>query len=203
MYETLNDNQKKVFDFIKTQVFNKGYPPSVREICAATGIKSTSTVHSYLSKLEELELIRRDPTKPRAIEILDDSPIASKELVDVPIIGKVTAGEPILALENIEDIFPLPVDYLHNSDVFMLIVEGESMIEAGIFDGDYVIVKQQNYAKNGDYIVALLNDEATIKTFYKNSDHIKLQPENSLMEPLIVEDIIILGKIIGVIRLFK
>jgi len=199
----LSDKQKKILDFLKKELVDKGYPPSVREICNAVGLKSTSTVHGYLERLEKKGLIRRDPTKPRAIEILDEvSPIAKKELVNVPIVGKVTAGQPILAVENIEDTFPLPVEYLHNSDVFMLTVKGESMIEAGILDGDYVIVRQQHTANNGDMVVALIEDEATVKTFYKENDYIRLQPENSCMDPIIVRDVIILGKVIGVIRLF-
>ena len=166
-------------------------------------IKSSSTVHGHLEKLEKAGLIRKDPTKPRAIEILDETThLSKKELVNVPIVGKVTAGQPILAVENIEDTFPLPAEYLHNSDAFMLTVVGESMIEAGIMDGDYVIVKQQNYAENGDAVVALIDDEATIKTFYKENDHIRLQPENPTMEPIILRDVIILGKVIGVIRLY-
>lgn len=203
MTNYINDNQEMILDFIKQMVIEKGYPPSVREICRGVGIKSTSTVHGHLEKLEKAGLIRKDPTKPRAIEILDETThLSKKELVNVPIIGKVTAGQPILAVENIEDTFPLPAEYLQNSDVFMLAVTGESMVEAGILDGDYVIVKQQSYAENGDAVVALIEDEATIKTFYKESDHIRLQPENSSMEPIIVRDILILGKVIGVIRLF-
>jgi repressor LexA len=175
----------------------------VREICHGVGIKSTSTVHSHLEKLEKAGLIRKDPTKPRAIEILaDNTHLSNKELINVPIIGKVTAGQPILAVENIEDTFPLPVEYLHNGNVFMLAVSGESMVGAGILDGDYVIVRQQNYAENGNIVVALIEDEATVKTFYKESEYIRLQPENPSMEPIIVRDVLILGKVIGVIRLF-
>ena len=203
----LNEKQEKILKFLKQELANKGYPPSVREICRAVGIKSTSTVHNHLEKLEEKGYIRRDPTKPRAIEILDDSTthISKKELINIPIVGKVTAGQPILAVENVEDVFPLPIEYLrnvNNSNVFMLTVKGDSMIEAGIFDGDYVIVKQQPNAENGDIVVALIEDEATIKTFYKEKDHIRLQPQNSNMDPIIVRDASILGKVIGVIRLF-
>jgi len=202
-----NKKQEEILKFIKRELAEKGYPPSVREICSALGIKSTSTVHANLEKLEKMGLIRRDPTKPRAIEVLDDSTthISKKELINVPIIGKVTAGQPILAVENVEDVFPIPVDYLpnlHNSNVFMLSVQGDSMIEAGILDGDYVIVKQQPNAENGDIVVALIEDEATVKTFYKERDHIRLQPQNSSMEPIIVREVSILGKVIGVIRLF-
>ncbi len=203
MSNTLSDKQKKILEFLKEEIKAKGYPPSVREICDAVGLKSTSTVHGYLERLEKKGFIRRDPTKPRAIEILDDtSYISKKELVHVPIVGRVTAGQPILAVENIEDTFPLPVEYLHNSNVFMLTVKGDSMIEAGILDNDYVIVRQQTVAENGDIVVALIEDEATVKAFYKENDHIRLQPRNSSMEPIIVRDVKILGKVIGVIRLF-
>ncbi|MDD3613543.1 MAG: transcriptional repressor LexA [Clostridiales bacterium] len=201
MSNNLSDKQKRILDFIKDEIRAKGYPPSVREICDAVGLKSTSTVHGYLERLEKKGYIRRDPTKPRAIEILDDtSYISQKELVNVPVVGRVTAGQPILAVENIEDTFPLPVERLHNSDVFMLSIKGESMLGAGIFDGDYVIVKQQSTAKNGDIIVALIEDEATVKTFYKEADHFRLQPENPAMDPILTKEVSILGKVIGVIR---
>ncbi|MDI9512516.1 MAG: transcriptional repressor LexA [Caldicoprobacterales bacterium] len=201
MSNNLSDKQKRILDFIKDEIRSKGYPPSVREICDAVGLKSTSTVHGYLERLEKKGYIRRDPTKPRAIEILDDtSYISQKELVNVPVVGRVTAGQPILAVENIEDTFPLPVERLHNSDVFMLSIKGESMLGAGIFDGDYVIVKQQSTAKNGDIIVALIEDEATVKTFYKEADHFRLQPENPAMDPILTKEVSILGKVIGVIR---
>jgi repressor LexA len=203
MSETLSEKQKKILDFLKQEIRAKGYPPSVREICDAVGLKSTSTVHGYLERLEKKGLIRRDPTKPRAIEILDDMTyLSKKEVVNVPIVGRVTAGQPILAVENIEDTFPIPTEYLHNSDVFMLSVRGESMIEAGILDGDFVIVQKQSTADNGDKVVALIEDEATVKTFYKEQSYIRLQPENPHMDPIIVRDVIILGKVIGVIRLF-
>ena len=201
MSNNLSDKQKRILDFIKDEIRSKGYPPSVREICDAVGLKSTSTVHGYLERLEKKGYIRRDPTKPRAIEILDDtSYISQKELVNVPVVGRVTAGQPILAVENIEDTFPLPVERLHNSDVFMLSIKGESMLGAGIFDGDYVIVKQQSTAKNGDIIVALIEDEATVKTFYKEADHFRLQPANPAMDPILTKEVSILGKVIGVIR---
>src|SRR5690554_5989700 len=201
--EYLSEKQRKILDFLKQELADKGYPPSVREICNAVGLKSTSTVHGHLERLEKKGLIRRDPTKPRAIEVLDDTThLSKKELVNIPIVGKVTAGQPILAVENIEDTFPLPVEYLHNSDVFMLTVSGDSMIGAGILDGDFVIVKQQSYAQNGDIVVALIEDEATVKTFYKEKSHVRLQPENPSLSPIIVKDVRILGKVIGVIRLF-
>lgn len=205
MAQALSEKQKKILNFLKQEIRTKGYPPSVREICDAVGLKSTSTVHGYLERLEKKGLIRRDPTKPRAIEILDDTTyVFKKELVNVPIVGRVTAGQPILAVENIEDTFPIPAEYLHNhnNDVFMLSVRGESMIEAGILDGDMVIIEKKPTAKNGDMVVALIEDEATVKTFYKEKDHIRLQPENPAMEPIIVRDVSILGKVIGVIRMF-
>ncbi len=201
MVDSLSDKQRRILAFIKKELHQKGYPPSVREICDAVGLKSTSTVHGHLERLEKKGFIRRDPSKPRAIEVLDDVTYRSKkELVNVPIVGKVTAGQPILAVENIEDIFPLPVDYIHNSDVFILTVQGESMVNAGILDGDYVIVNQQNYADNGDIVVALLDDEATIKRFYKEKNYIRLQPENPFMDPILARNVVILGKVIGVFR---
>lgn len=204
MSKGLSEKQKKILDFLKQEISTKGYPPSVREICTAVGLKSTSTVHGYLERLERKGLIRRDPSKPRAIEILDDNTyLSKKELVNVPIVGRVTAGQPILAVENIEDTFPIPTDYLHNNEVFMLSVRGESMIGAGILDGDYVLVEKRPTAENGDMVVALIEDEATVKTFYKEDNFIRLQPENPDMDPIIVHDVIILGRVIGVIRLFR
>lgn len=207
MYEDLSSKQLKILDFIKRETETKGYPPAVREICKAVDLKSTSTVHGHLARLEKKGYIRRDPTKPRAIEVLDrlsDNPMPVKEVVNVPIVGKVTAGQPILAVENIEDSFPLPIDFVENSSVFMLSVQGDSMIEAGILDGDSVIVKQQNTANNGDIVVALIeNDEATIKRFYKDKNFIRLQPENQFMEPILVQDVKILGKVIGLYRKIK
>lgn len=204
MYEDLSSTQLKILEFIKKEIYSKGYPPAVREICKAVELKSTSTVHGHLEKLEKKGYIRRDPTKPRAIEILDrnDSiiPFPRREIVNVPIVGKVTAGEPILAVENIEDTFPLPIDFVENDSVFMLKVRGESMIEAGILDGDLVLVKQQNTAINGDIVVALLEDEATIKRFFKEKDYVRLQPENQFMKPIITKNVAILGKITGVYR---
>lgn len=199
----LAGKQLEILEFLKYELYNKGYPPSVREICEAVGLKSTSTVHGHLERLEKKGLIRRGPTKPRAIEILDNSPLSiARDLVEVPIVGKVTAGKPILAVENIEDSFPLPANFLRGNDNFILVIKGDSMIEAGILDGDYVVVKQQNYANNGDIIVALIEDEATVKRFYKDMEKglIRLQPENSLMEPLYLRDVAILGKVTGVFR---
>lgn len=192
--------QQEVLDFLKQQIKLKGYPPSVREICDAVGLSSTSTVHGHLSRLEKRGLIRRDPTKPRAIEILDKT---TKELVDIPIVGKVTAGLPILAVENIEDTFPVPIEYINSSkEMFMLKVTGDSMVEAGIHDGDLAIIEKDDTARNGDIVVALIEDSATLKTFYKEKDFIRLQPENSSMDAIIVDDCKILGKLKGIFRAY-
>ncbi|HOQ01201.1 MAG TPA: transcriptional repressor LexA [Acetivibrio clariflavus] len=201
--------QQKILDFLNEQIQLKGYPPSVREICAAVGLKSTSTVHSYLEKLKKEGLIQKDATKPRALKVVKNNKVeeesksvySRREMVEVPIIGKVTAGQPILAVENIEDTFPLPLDFVQGSNAFMLRIEGDSMIEAGIFDKDYILVKQQSTASNGDIVVALIGDEATVKTFYKENGYVRLQPENKYFEPIIVRDnLSILGKVIGVFR---
>lgn len=206
MHEDLTAKQKNVLDFLKEAVHKRGYPPSVREICEAVGLKSTSTVHSHLTNLEKKGYIKRDPTKPRAIEIMDyphQEQSIKKRMVNVPLVGKVTAGQPILANENIEDVFPLPQDFLETTDdVFLLQVDGSSMIEAGILDGDSVIVKKQSTAQNGEIVVALIDDEATVKRFYKEKKGFRLQPENSTMKPLHVSEVVILGKIIGLLRRF-
>jgi len=203
--DDLSKKQLEVLSFIKKEIYKKGYPPSVREICNAVKLKSTSTVHGHLERLERKGYIRRDPTKPRAIEVLDNSGslVAKKEMVELPIVGRVTAGLPILAEENVEDYFPVPVEFVGNSDAFMLTVKGDSMINAGIFDGDFVIVRQQSVAKNGDIVVALLNDEATVKTFYKEKDYFRLQPENPYLMPIITKELSILGKVIGVFRAIR
>ncbi|RCX10362.1 SOS-response transcriptional repressor LexA [Anaerobacterium chartisolvens] len=210
MQKKLTEKQQKILDFVNSEVEEKGYPPSVREICRAVGFKSTSTVHGYLEKLEKEGLIRKDPTKPRALKVVNPygrSPkrengyYSMKEMQDVPIVGKVTAGQPILAVENIEDTFPLPADFVQNSSAFMLKVQGDSMIDAGILDKDLVLVKQQSTANNGDIVVALIGDEATVKTFYKERDYVRLQPQNQFLDPIIVKnDLSILGKVIGVFR---
>lgn len=203
MYPDLSIRQTKILDFIKEEIRKKGYPPAVREIGQAVGLLSSSTVHGHLQTIEEKGYIRRDPTKPRAIEILDSSngPMEiNKKVVHVPIVGRVTAGQPILAVENIEATFPLPEDLVRQDNVFMLRVQGESMIEAGILDGDFIIVRQQNEAKNGDIVVALLGDEATVKRFFKERTLIRLQPENPSMEPIYSQDVSILGKVVGVFR---
>lgn len=195
--------QREILEFIKREILQRGYPPAVRDICEAVSLKSTSSVHSHLETLEKNGYIRRDPTKPRAIEIMDDSfNLSRREVVNVPMVGTVAAGQPILAQEHIEGYFPIPAEYMPNTDCFMLKVKGESMINAGIFDGDYIMVRQQNVASNGDMIVALVDDSATVKTFYKENGHYRLQPENDSMDPIIVDDVQILGKVCGVFRIF-
>ena len=197
----LNDKQLLIYEFLKDFTSEKGYPPTVREICKAVGLKSTSSVHGHLKHLEKEGLIKRDPTKPRALEIVDS--VVKKEMINVPIIGRVTAGLPILANENIEDSFPLPLDYVkHNNDLFMLKISGSSMIKAGILDGDFAIIERTQTASNGDKFVALIENEATLKTFYRENDHIRLQPENDEMEPIIVDNCSILGKLIGIYRTY-
>ncbi|MCX7903985.1 MAG: transcriptional repressor LexA [Caloramator sp.] len=193
------DKQQEILDFIKKEIATRGYPPSVREICEAVGLRSTSTVHGHLERLEKKGFIRRNPSKPRAIELVNN--VTLKEVINIPIVGDVAAGQPILAIENIEDSFPLPSDFIKiSNDAFILKVKGDSMIEKGIYDGDYLIVEQQSTANNGDIVVALVDDSATVKTFYKENDFIRLQPENSSMEPIIVKDCKILGKVKGLIR---
>ena len=207
----LNKREKAILEYIEKQSKINGYPPSVREIGKAVGLRSTATVHGYLAKLAEKGYIKKESQKGRTLKLLKGSSgkeitnsgkdyYTNKELVDVPVIGKITAGAPILAVENITDTFPIPIDFVGNCESFMLTVRGESMIEAGILDGDYILVKKQNTANNGEIVVALIEDEATVKTFYKEKDHIRLQPENSTMDPIIVPDCKILGKVAGVFR---
>ena len=199
----LGEKQQKILDYLKEQILAKGYPPSVREIGEAVGLKSTSTVHGHLERLEKKGIIRRDPTKPRAIEILDDEfNVQRRDMVSVPIVGRVAAGEPLLAVENVEEYFPLPVDYAPNEQLFMLRVKGDSMINVGIFEDDLIVVQKQNTAVNGDTVVALLDDSVTVKTFYRESDHIRLQPENELLEPIRVSDqeVMIVGKVVSLFR---
>ncbi len=199
----ITDKQQEILEYMKEQILSKGYPPSVREICSAVHLKSTSSVHSHLETLEKNGYIRRDPTKPRAIEIVDDTfNLTRRELVNVPILGSVAAGQPLLANDNINGYFPLPPEYVNNSQTFMLTVKGESMINAGIFDGDLVLVEQTPVARNGEIIVALIEDSATVKTFYKENDHIRLQPENDSMDPILVKDCMIIGRVIGLYRRF-
>ena len=209
---SINKREKAILRFIEKQVAEKGYAPSVREIGKAVGLKSTATVHGYLAKLSEKGYIKKEDQKGRTLRLLkggngeaiekqeNRNYYTGKEMVEVPVIGKITAGEPILAVENVTDTFPIPIDFVGNSESFMLTVRGESMIEAGILDGDYILVKKQNTASNGQIVVALIGEEATVKTFYKETDHIRLQPENSSMDPIIVPDCEILGKVAGVFR---
>lgn len=205
MYPDLSERQAKILDFIKEEICKKGYPPAVREIGEAVGLLSSSTVHGHLQTLEEKGYIRRDPSKPRAIEILDSSSNIPdfKKVVHVPIIGRVTAGQPILAVENVEGSFPLPADLANEAEIFMLRVQGESMIEAGILDNDLIVVRQQHEARNGEIVVALIGEEATVKRFFKERTLIRLQPENSAMEPIYSQDVTILGKVIGVFRALR
>lgn len=200
----ISDKQREILEYIKQEILQRGYPPAVREICEAVKLKSTSSVHSHLETLEKNGYIRRDPTKPRAIEILDDDfNLTRREVVNVPVIGQVAAGEPILAEQNIQDYFPIPAEYMPNAETFMLKVKGESMINAGILSGDSVLVQRQSDARNGDMVVALVDDSATVKTFYKEDGHYRLQPENDTMDPIIVDHCEILGKVFGVFRLFN
>lgn len=204
MHEDLNQKQIEILLVIKSELQQKGYPPTVRELCKAVNLKSTSSVHGHLEKLQEKGYIRKDPTKPRAIEILDkndDFLLVSKKTTDVPILGKVTAGAPILAVENIEDTYPVPVELVRDQDVFMLRIQGESMIDDGILDGDLVLVQKQSSASDRDIVVALVGDEeATVKRFYKEKDYIRLQPANQFMDPILTKDVSILGKVIGLYR---
>lgn len=199
----ITDQQQKILEYIKEEILAKGYPPAVRDICTAVGLKSTSSVHAHLATLERNGYIRRDPTKPRAIEILDeDFNLGRREVTNIPLVGAVAAGEPILAQQNIENYFPFPVEMAPNTQCFALRVQGDSMINIGINDGDYVFVQETNSAKNGDLVVALVDDSATVKNFYKEKGHIRLQPQNDDMDPIIVKDCKILGKVFGVFRLY-
>lgn len=200
----ITKKQQEILDYIKEQIMAKGYPPAVREICEAVHLKSTSSVHSHLETLEKNGYIRRDPTKPRAIEICDDEFNALRtETASLPIVGRVAAGEPILAEQNIESYFPIPAEYVPQGESFALQVHGTSMINAGILDGDLIFVHVCNTAENGEIVVALINDSATVKRFYRENGHIRLQPENDAMDPIIVPDCQILGKVFGVYRIMK
>lgn len=203
-YGKISAKQQEILDYIKDEILKKGYPPTVREICETVNLKSTSSVHSHLETLEKNGYIRRDPTKPRAIEICDDSfQMVRTEMTSLPVIGNVAAGQPIFAEENIKEYFPVPADLVPSGESFILNVRGESMINAGIFDGDRVFVNVCSTASNGDIVVALIDDSATVKTFYKENDHIRLQPENDTMAPIIVNDCQILGKVFGVFRFYR
>lgn len=200
-YGKISSKQREILEYIKQEILNKGYPPAVREICEAVHLKSTSSVHSHLETLEKNGYIRGDPTKPRAIEIIDDNfNLTRREVVNVPIIGQVAAGQPLLAVENIENYFPIPTEFMPNAETFMLKVKGDSMINAGIFNGDKILVQKQSDAQNGDIVVALVDDSATVKTFYKEDGHFRLQPENDTMDPIIVNECSILGKVFGIMR---
>lgn len=202
-YGKITEKQREILEYMKKEILNRGYPPTVRDICEAVKLKSTSSVHSHLETLEKNGYIRRDPTKPRAIEIIDDNfNLTRREMTNVPIIGRVAAGQPILAVENIESYFPIPTEYMPNAEAFILKVKGESMINAGIQDGDNILVEKCSTAHNGDMVVALVDDSATVKTFYKEEDHIRLQPENDTMDPILVPDCQVLGKVFGVFRFF-
>ncbi len=202
-YGKISKKQQEILEYIKNEILNKGFPPAVREICEAVDLKSTSSVHAHLEALEKNGYIRRDPTKPRAIEILDDNfNLTRREVVNVPLVGTVAAGQPILAVQNIEGYFPIPAEYMPNTQSFLLKVKGDSMINAGILNGDQVLVKQASTANNGEMVVALIEDGATVKTFYRENGHIRLQPENDTMDPIIVKDCQILGKVFGVFRFF-
>ena len=202
-YGKITPKQQEILDYLKSEILSKGFPPSVREICSAVNLKSTSSVFSHLEKLEKNGYIRRDPTKSRTIEILDDNfNMTRREMVSVPVVGSVAAGQPLLAVQNIESYFPIPAEYVPKNETFMLRVKGESMIEAGIMDGDTIMVERCNTARDGEMIVALIEDSATVKTFYKKADHIVLHPENSSMEDIIVPDCQIIGRVFGVIRFF-
>ena len=199
----ITKKQEEILNYIKDEILERGFPPAVREICQAVGLKSTSSVHSHLESLEKNGYIRRDPTKPRAMEILDESfNMLRREMVNVPVVGTVAAGQPILAEQNIDSYFPIPSEYMPNEQSFILKVKGESMVNAGILDGDSVLVMQQTTARNGDIVVALIEDSATVKTYYKENGHYRLQPENDTMDPIIVDDCKILGKVFGVFRFF-
>ena len=203
-YGRITDKQREILEYIKKEILNRGYPPTVRDICEAVNLKSTSSVHSHLETLEKNGYIRRDPTKPRAIEIVDDNfNLTRREFANIPLIGQVAAGQPLLAVENIESYFPIPTEFMPNAESFMLKVKGESMINAGIFDGDNILVEKCDNVHNGDIVVALIDDSATVKTFYKEDGHIRLQPENDTMDPIIVPDCKIVGKVFGVFRFWK
>lgn len=201
-YGRITPKQTEILEYIKQQILRKGYPPAVRDICEAVHLKSTSSVHSHLETLEKNGYIRRDPSKPRAIEIIDDNfNLTRRDLVNIPVIGQVAAGNPILAIENITSYFPIPAEYLPNEETFMLVVKGDSMVNMGIYEGDQIIVRKQSTANNNDVVVALVDDSATVKRYFKENGHYRLQPENDFMEPIIVDHVDILGKVIGLVRL--
>lgn len=203
MQHPRGDNQQKILEYIKSEIQTKGYPPSVREIANAVGLKSTSTVHGHLQRLEKRGLIHRDAMKPRAMEVVGDPNFARNSTTAVPVVGRVTAGQPILAEENLEDYVSIPDIMLGDGDHFILLVRGESMIEAGILDGDYIVVRRQQEANNGEIVVAMIDDSATVKRFYKENGHFRLQPENHTMEPIFADHVTILGKVVSLYRMVK
>lgn len=203
-YGRITKKQQEILDYIKSQILTKGYPPAVREICEAVNLKSTSSVHSHLETLEKNGYIRRDPTKPRAIEIMDDEfNVTRREMVSVPVLGTVAAGQPLLAVENITEYFPFPAEYMPNAEIFILNVKGDSMINKGIYEGDRILVEKTPAAENGEVVVALLDDSVTVKTYYKEDGHFRLQPENDFMDPILVDEVTILGRVIGLIRFYQ
>ncbi len=203
-YGKISAKQREILEYIKSEIINHGYPPAVREICEAVNLKSTSSVHSHLETLEKNGYIRRDPTKPRTIEVIDNEfNFARRDIIQVPIVGTVAAGQPILAVENIDGYFPLLAENLPNDELFMLRVQGESMINAGIFSGDKILIQKQETAENGEIVVALIDDAATVKTFYKEDGYFRLQPENDTMEPIITDHVAIVGKVIGLFRSYR
>lgn len=203
MQRPRGDNQQRILDFIKSEIQTKGYPPSVREIALAVGLKSTSTVHGHLQRLEKRGLLHRDAMKPRAMEIMGDPNFVRNNSTAVPVVGRVTAGVPILAEENLDDYVVIPEVMLGDGEHFILLVRGDSMIEAGILNGDYIVVKKCSEAHNGDIVVAMIDDSATVKRFFKENGHFRLQPENSSMEPIYADEVTILGKVVSLYRLVK
>lgn len=203
MQRPRGDNQQRILDFIKSEIQSKGYPPSVREIANAVGLKSTSTVHGHLQRLEKRGLLHRDAMKPRAMEVVGDPNFVRNNSTAVPLVGRVTAGSPILAEENLEEYVPIPEVMLGEGEHFILLVRGDSMIEAGIFDGDYIVVRKQPDAHNGEIVVAMIDDSATVKRFYKENGHFRLQPENADMEPIYTDEVTILGKVVSLYRLLR
>jgi len=203
-YGRITKKQQEILEYIKSQILSKGYPPAVREICEAVNLKSTSSVHSHLETLEKNGYIRRDPTKPRAIEIIDEEfNITRREMVSVPVVGTVAAGQPLLAVENIQEYFPIPADYMPNAETFILKVKGDSMVNVGIYEGDRILVQRTSTAVNGEIVVALIDDSVTVKTYYKENGHYRLQPENDFMDPIIVNELSILGRVIGLYRFYQ
>ena len=203
MQRPRGDNQQRILEYIKSEIQTKGYPPSVREIANAVGLKSTSTVHGHLTRLEKKGLLHRDAMKPRAMEVIGDPNFVRNATTAIPVVGRVTAGQPILAEENVDEYIPIPDAMLGDGEHFILLVKGESMIQAGIMDGDYVVVRKQQEANNGDIVVAMIEDSATVKRFYKDHGHFRLQPENPTMDPIYTDEVTILGKVVSLYRILQ